>query len=212
MTLMEVAPRETGLEAGGFAKGLGIAIVTQNQDPDHLCRVKVRYPWHDKPRESYWARLAMPMAGKDRGFVTIPEVGDEVVVGWEREDLRFPCVLGSLCNGDDTSPYANADGNNDQRVWKSRKGHVVMFNDGTPGVLKCEHVSGKHMVLDDNGLVFEDEKGNKVKIDSNSGAINIEAIGSLTIRAATVTIEATGTMEVKASATLTVRGALVNIN
>jgi hypothetical protein len=51
-----------------------------------------------------------------------------------------------------------------------------------------------------------------VKVDSNSGAMTIEAKGQLNIKAATITIEATGTLELKASATLTVRGALVNIN
>ena len=49
---------ETSLEAGGHVKGVAVAIVTQNKDDEGSCRVKVRYPWHDKPRESYWARLA----------------------------------------------------------------------------------------------------------------------------------------------------------
>ena len=64
MTLMEAAPRETAHEAGGYLKGVAVALVTQNKDDEGLCRVKVRFPWHDKPRESHWARLATPMAGK----------------------------------------------------------------------------------------------------------------------------------------------------
>jgi uncharacterized protein involved in type VI secretion and phage assembly len=107
---VDQAPRETAHESGGYVKGVAIALVTQNKDEDGLCRVKVRYPWHDKPRESYWARLAMPMAGKDRGLVVIPEVGDEVVVAFEREDLRFPCVLGALWNGKEKPPFDNKDG------------------------------------------------------------------------------------------------------
>ena len=61
-------------------KGVAVAVVTDNKDPDDLCRVKVRYPWHDRPRKTYWARLAVPMAGNDRGVVLVPEVGDEVLV------------------------------------------------------------------------------------------------------------------------------------
>jgi len=72
--LMEAGPRETAVEKHGEVHGVAIAVVTQNKDDESQCRVKVRYPWHDKPRDSYWARLAMPMAGKDRGLVTIPEV------------------------------------------------------------------------------------------------------------------------------------------
>lgn len=212
MTLMEATALETAHEAGGYVKGVAIAIVTQNQDDENLCRVKVSYPWHEEPSESYWARLAVPMAGKDRGFVMIPEVGDEVVVAFEREDLRFPCVLGALWNGQDEPPLANEDGKNDKRIIQSRKKHYLLFDDGASGVVELLHERGRRIIFDDNGFVVEDEKGNSIKVDSNSGAMTIEATGRLNIRAATITIEATGTLELKASATLTVRGALVNIN
>ncbi|HVC12451.1 MAG TPA: phage baseplate assembly protein V [Burkholderiales bacterium] len=209
---MEAVPRETALEAGGYVKGVAIAIVTQNQDPDGLCRVKVSYPWHDQPRESYWARLAMPMAGKQRGLVLIPEVDDEVLVGFEREDLRFPYVLGALWNGKDKPPLANDDGRNDKRILKSRNKHYLLFDDGTRGVVELAHEKGRKVTLDDDGIVVEDGAGNRIRIDSNSGALTIEATGQLNIKAATISIEASGTLELKASATLTVRGALVNIN
>lgn len=212
MTLMEEGPRETTLEAGGYLKGVAIGLVTQNQDPDGLCRVKVRFPWHDKPRESYWARLSMPMAGPDRGLVLIPEVGDEVLVAFEREDMRFPYVLGSLWNGKDKPPLANDDGKNDKRILKSRKKHYLLFDDGAKGVVELAHEKGRKITFDDNGFVVQDERGNLVKVDSNSGAMTIEAKGQLNIKATSITIEATGTLELKASATLTIRGSLVNIN
>lgn len=212
MTLMETAPRETAHESGGYVKGVAIAVVTNNHDDEKLCRVKVSYPWHDQPRESYWARLSVPMAGNDRGFVMIPEVGDEVLVAFEREDLRFPYVLGALWNGKDKPPFTNDDGKNDKRIIQSRKKHKLLFDDGTRGVVELSHEKGRKIVFDDDGFVVQDEKGNMVKVDSNSGAMTIEAKGQLNIKAATITIEATGTLELKASATLTVRGALVNIN
>jgi uncharacterized protein involved in type VI secretion and phage assembly len=212
MMLMESAPRETTLEAGGLVKGVAVALVTQNKDDEGLCRVKVRYPWHDKPRESYWARLATPMAGKERGLVLIPEVGDEVLVAFEREDLRFPYVLGALWNGQDKPPLANGDGKNDRRILRSRKKHYLLFGDGAKGVVELAHEKGRKVVFDDDGFSVQDEKGNVVKVDSNSGAMTIEAKGQLNIRAAKISIEATGTLEVKASATLTIRGSLVSIN
>jgi hypothetical protein len=79
-------------------------------------------------------------------------------------------------------------------------------------VVELAHEKGRKIVFDDNGFVVQDEKGNVVKVDSNSGTMTIEAKGQLNIKAATITIEATGTLELKASATLTIRGALVNIN
>ena len=206
------APQETGLESGGYAKGVAVAIVTQNKDPDGLCRVKVRFPWYDQPRESYWARLSMPMAGDDRGLVLIPEVGDEVLVAFEREDLRFPYVLGALWNGKDKPPRANDDGKNDKRILKSRKKHYLLFDDGSKGAVELKHEKGRRVLFDDNGILVEDENGNTFKIDSNSGAITIEAKGTLSIKAASITVEATGTLNLNAKGTLGMRGSLVNIN
>jgi uncharacterized protein involved in type VI secretion and phage assembly len=212
MNLLETPPTETSLEAGGLVKGVAVALVTQNKDDEGLCRVKVSYPWHEKPRESYWARLAMPMGGKERGLVFIPEVGDEVVVAFEREDLRFPYVLGALWNGKDKPPLANDDGKNDKRILKSRKKHYLLFDDGVQGVVELLHEKGRKIVFDDNGFAVQDEKGNAVTVDSNSGAMAIQATGQLKIKAATISIEATGTLELKAGATMTIRGTLVNIN
>ena len=192
--------------------GVAVAVVTNNKDPDKLCRVKVRYPWHDEAAKSYWARLAMPMAGNDRGLVLIPEVGDEVVVGFERGDLRFPYVLGALWNGNAKPPVANSNGKNDHRILKSRKGHKLVFDDGPRGAVEVVHVDGRRVVLDDNGIRIEDAAGNQVRIESASGMISIQANGALTIKAATISIEAAGTMDLKAGGTLTVRGSVVNIN
>ena len=211
MSAVAMTP-ETALESGGNIKGVAIGLVTQNQDPDGLCRVKVRFPWHEKASESYWARLAMPMAGNDRGVVMIPEVGDEVLVAFEREDLRFPYILGALWNGKDKPPINNDDGKNDKRLVKSRKKHTLLFDDGAKGVVELKHERGRRIVLDDDGFIVEDEIGNKVQVDSNSGAMTIEAKGQLTIKAASISLQATGTLEVKANATLTLRGTIVNIN
>jgi uncharacterized protein involved in type VI secretion and phage assembly len=193
--LAEVSRSETAHEAGGFVKGVAIAVVTQNKDDDGLCRVKVRYPWHEKPHDSYWARLAMPMAGKERGFMTIPEVDDEVLVAFEREDLRFPYVLGALWNGKDKPPSPNDDGKNDKRVFQSRKKHYLLFDDGSRGVVELKHEKGRTVVLNDDGIVVQDENGNQVKIETNSGAMTIEAKGQLNITAASITIEATSTLD-----------------
>jgi uncharacterized protein involved in type VI secretion and phage assembly len=195
----------------GHAKGVAVALVTQNKDEDGLCRVKVRYPWHDKPRESYWARLAVPMAGAGRGTVFIPEVGDEVLVGFEREDLRFPYVLGALWNGQDKPPLANADGRNDKRIVKSRKKHYLLFDDGAQGIVELAHENGAMVRFTDDEIELKDSAGNLLRIEK-SGAVTLQATTQLKIKAAAVTIEASGTLELKANATLTIRGALVNIN
>lgn len=195
----------------GHAKGVAVALVTQNKDEDGLCRVKVRYPWHDKPRESYWARLAVPMAGEGRGTVFIPEVGDEVLVAFEREDLRFPYVLGALWNGKDKPPLANDDGKNDKRIVKSRKKHYLLFDDGARGIVELAHENGAVVRFTDNEIELKDSQGNQLKIEK-TGVITLQASTQLNIKAADISIEASGKLELKANATLTIRGAFVTIN
>jgi uncharacterized protein involved in type VI secretion and phage assembly len=212
VNLFDLARDETTLEAGGGVKGVATGLVTQNKDPDGRHRVKVRFPWHSNSQESYWARIAVPMAGNDRGTVFLPEVDDEVLVAFEREDIRFPYVVGSLWNGADKPPEANLDGKNDKRIIKSRKGHRLLFDDGAKGLVQLELNDKKKLSIDDDGIRLDDAKGNSVSIQSASGAITIEAKGALTLKGTTISIEASGTLQLKSSATVSVRGSLVTIN
>ena len=98
---------EADREGDSFTRGLVVATVTDNKDPKGLARVRVRLPWQDGNQESYWARLAMPMAMSDRGVYFLPEVGDEVLVGFEKGHPTHPCVLGSLWNGQNKPPEDN---------------------------------------------------------------------------------------------------------
>ncbi|MES0199833.1 phage baseplate assembly protein V [Mesorhizobium sp. M0011] len=210
--MMDPFPRETTLEAGGAVKGVAVAIVRQNQDDSGQGRVRVTYPWHAQPRNSYWARVASPMAGKNRGTFFIPEVDDEVLVAFERGDVRFPYVLGSLWNGVDKSPASNSDGKNDIRMIKTRKGHKLTFDDGSKGLIRLELNDGKKLELDDDGIKLDDGKGNKLVIETKGGSISIESKVSLSLKAPKIEIAATGDMKLTAGALLTVQGSIVKIN
>lgn len=204
MSLTETAPHETTLEAGGHAKGVAVAIVRDNQDKSGMGRVKVSFPWHSQPQESHWARVATPMAGKKRGIYFIPEVNDEVLVAFDRGDVRFPYVVGSLWNGKDSSPETNDDGKNDVRVIHSRADHKITINDGPQPLVQIELADGKRVTLNRDGIELDDKQGNKVTIQSTGGTITIEAKTSLSLKAPKISVEATGT--------LTLKGGLVQIN
>lgn len=212
LTLTEEVPKETTLEAGGHAKGVAVAIVRDNKDNSGHGRVKVSFPWHSQPQESYWARVATPMAGKNRGIYFIPEVNDEVLVAFERGDLRFPYVVGSLWNGQDQAPQNNADGKNDIRVIHSRADHKITINDssGTPSI-QVEIANGQRLTLDKDKVELADRNGNKLTMQA-TGAMTLEAAASITLKAPQISIEAGGTMTVKSSGTMTVQGSLVQIN
>jgi type VI secretion system VgrG family protein len=117
----------------GASKIYGIqpAIVTDNKDPDRLGRVKVKFPWLDNggtEAGSKWVRMTQLGAGKDRGFFCLPEVDDEVLVAFTHGDPARPVIVGSLWNGKDTPPR-EGEGKNDVRLWKSRSGHTLLFDD-----------------------------------------------------------------------------------
>ena len=73
------------------------AIVVDNFDPSQTGRVKVQIP--TLPGEpSVWSRLVIP-TGKQNGFLFVPDVGEEVLVGFENGDINRPYVLGAIWNG-----------------------------------------------------------------------------------------------------------------
>jgi uncharacterized protein involved in type VI secretion and phage assembly len=199
-----LAPASPG--KAGKIFGVVMGIVSNNQDPDKMGRVRVKFPWLSEDHESWWARVATPMAGPNRGMYFLPEVDDEVLVAFEHGDVRFPYVLGSLWNGKDAPPGNNDDGKNNIRLVHSRSGHLIRLDD-TDGEEKIE-------VIDRTG-------NNSIKIQSSDNSIAISCTGKLKLHAgqgieitsdADIKVQASSTMDVQASATMTVKGATVNIN
>jgi uncharacterized protein involved in type VI secretion and phage assembly len=121
MSMLDLLQKQEAEEAGQV-RGVAVGIVTNNKDPDGLGRVKVHFPWRENPDDSYWARISVLMAGKQRGSFFLPEVGDEVLVAFEREDIRHPYIIGALWNGIDTPPETNSDGKNNIRKIRSAAG------------------------------------------------------------------------------------------
>src|SRR5262245_41467386 len=192
--------------------GVALAIVRDNRDPDGLARVRVSFPWHSRPDEAYWARLATLMTGKGYGTYFLPEVNNEVLVAFERGDLRFPYVVGSLWNGTDKPPVTNTDGRNDIRTIRTRKGHALRFEDGAKGRVRLELNDGKAITVDDAGITIDAGNGSRIVIASGSGATTIEAASTVRLRAPQIALEASGGLDIKAGGTLTLRGSLILIN
>ncbi|EFM11324.1 conserved hypothetical protein [Paenibacillus curdlanolyticus YK9] len=202
--------------------GVMIAIVTNNQDPEGIGRVKLMYPWRGgtgggASDESNWARIAVPSAGKARGFYFLPEVDDEVLVAFENGDINYPYVLGSLWNGKDTPPGSNDDGNNNKRIIKSRSGHEIVLDD-TDGKENITITSkdGQTIKLADGSdgpaIALKDANGNEVVIDGASNAITLKSSQKITIKSNEVQLEANASMTLKSSGTLKIQGSIVQIN
>jgi uncharacterized protein involved in type VI secretion and phage assembly len=193
--------------------GVVVGVVTNNQDPDGMGRVKVRFPWLNNQDESHWARICSLMAGKGRGAYFLPEVNDEVLLAFEHGDRRCPYLLGALWNGKDAPPTTNSDGKNDVRLIKSRSGHVIRLNDA----------DGKETIeiidKNDNSITY-DTASNSITIATKKDITLSAPQGTITLDAQTIeiksltqaTLQAGSTMDVKANATMNIKGAMVNIN
>ena len=194
--------------------GVVIGIVTNNNDPENLGRIRVKFPWLSNEDESDWARVASLMAGKDRGIYILPEIDDEVLVVFEHGDINMPYVIGSLWNGKDVPPETNRDGKNNIRMIKSRSGHVIRIDD-TNGKEKIEIVDKT-----EKNIISIDAKDNKISIISDKdieisaphGKITIDA-QDIEIRSSAATkIESAADMDVKASGNTNIKGATINLN
>lgn len=203
---------ETEREADGHLTGVMAGVVTDNRDPDGLARVRVRLPWYAKGATSYWARLAVPMSGAGRGTYFLPEVDDEVLVVAEAGDPSHLYVIGSLWNGKAGPPVTNDGGENNERVIHSRSGHRLRFvDDDAAPEIDLELKDGARVRLDQEGVVVDAGNGNSVSIGS-SGTVEIRAAQKLDLRAPTITVGADASLELTASGTVTVKGAVVQIN
>lgn len=194
--------------------GVVIGVVTNNQDPDGLGRVKVKFPWLSDQDESQWARIAALMAGKGRGTFFLPEVDDEVLVAFEHGDVRFPFVIGALWNGVDKPPADNGDGKNNLRLIKSRSGHTIKLNDedGKETIEIIDKSEKNSIVIDtaNNSITITSEKD--ITLSATKGTIKLDAQKLEIKSSADSKIEAGAGMDVKASATMNIKGATVNIN
>jgi phage protein D len=185
-----------GLASGGGRDGTGggvvIAQVSDANDPAKQGRVKLTFPWLSDDYVSDWARTMQPGAGKNRGAMVLPEVGDEVLVAFEQQDPQRPYVLGGLFNGIDTPSTKGIDvldsgsGAINRRSFVSRNGHRVDLLDADS---KTEGVSTE--TGDGKLRIALDAVGTKITVHSD-GTVLVEGKNGIVIDAQTSSLELKG--------------------
>jgi Rhs element Vgr protein len=196
-----MAPPAAGLLPG--ARGLFNGTVKQMyEDPDSQYRILVDVPLFDQNGEGIWARLANFYSTSGAGAFFLPEVGDEVVLGFLSEDPRYPVILGSLYSSDNIKPFDGLDPNeqNSIKAIVSKSGIQVKFDDENK-VFTIETPSKNTMILsdEDKQITIQDQNNNSI-VMSESGItiksekdINIEADQKVSIKGTQgVTVEASG--------------------
>ncbi|MBD7918568.1 VgrG-related protein [Cellulomonas sp. Sa3CUA2] len=199
------------------APGLVIGVVTNVDDPAGRGRVRLRYPWLDGDFESDWARVVHVGAGKDRGLQVMPEVDDEVLVGFEHGDHRSAFVLGGLYNGVDSPPRDKpvaSSGAVDLRVWRSRTGHEVVLDDTDGAGKVVVRTAGDTVVvtLDVASKALSVTCEGDVKVDAQ-GAVQVDAKGDLKVSAqGSASITGRSGLTLESSGKVTVKGATIALN
>lgn len=202
---------------------LVIGVVTNLVDPERPARVKVRFPTFSDTFESAWARLVLPGAGTDRGLHVMPEVDDEVLVGFEHGDPARPVVLGGLWSKQIAPPNDTATTvvNNlvEVRTWKSRAGHSITIRDAAaddPQAIVVELADGvTRLTLAEDRVVLETPSDLTITTDGNG---EITAQGDLSIKGANVSISADSELSLegaqtvaKGTSSVKVDGAMVDV-
>ncbi|MFV0257739.1 MAG: phage baseplate assembly protein V [Acidimicrobiales bacterium] len=174
--------------------GLYPAVVVDLVDPDDLGRVEVRLPSLGLTGDEdvrAWATVLSPYADDDQGFLALPEVGSQVVVGFEAGDPRRPYMVGAAWNGREAPP-ATAAAANDIRVLKSRSGSVLRFDDGDPGaVVTLATAAGHTLTLNAATDTVEVAHANGCRLTiTAAGAVEIQATNTVEVTAAALNVHA----------------------
>lgn len=173
-------------------QGVYTASVLDNRDPEGLARVLVRVSGVDDASgaRGVWARVATMMAGQNRGTWFVPEGGDEVLVAFERGDLRVPYVIGALWNAKARPPATSNDASTTKMI-QSRSGvNFQIRDDDKTRSLVIETPAGQRVTLQDGpgSLRIEDQNGNAITLEPSGVTINASA--KVTVNGSTVDVNA----------------------
>ncbi len=195
------APEAAGITAG--ISGLHIGIVLKlDADPEGQYKIKVNVPLMNAETVGVWARLAGFYASSSFGSFVIPEIGDEVVLGFFNNDPSCPVILGSLYSSKHVPAY-EIEANNNIKAMVTRSKLKMEYDDGKKIITLITPANNKVVISDqDKSILLQDQNNNKVEL-SPSGIlldspkdITIKALGKVAITA-TQNVEVTAQMDVK---------------
>ncbi len=223
--------------------GLQIGTVRQiDQDPDNLYRIQIEIPSVSQKPNNTWARMAHDYASNNSGSFFLPEIGDEVVLGFLDNDTRFPVILGSLYNGKNAPAYT-PEAKNNTKAFVTRTNMKIEFDEEKKNISILTPGNNSIVISDDGkSIEMKDQNSNSIKLSTDGividsakdvkisakGNIIIDAVAKISATAKTdvtlsgLNIDATAnvgftakgnaTAELSAVGQTTVKGAMVMIN
>lgn len=162
-------------DSGAFPKSHEqMGRVVENADPLELGRVRVQMVWQEAGSEKTpWIRLLQPHSGSGKGFYFVPEIGEEVLVGFQGGNAEKPYVIGTQYNGKEKSGYADKE--NNIKAVHTRSGHKLVFTE-------------------DESILITDKSGNEILLDTKGSNITITAPETMTLNAKNLNINVSQNM------------------
>ncbi|MBX0289486.1 phage baseplate assembly protein V [Hymenobacter sp. HSC-4F20] len=157
-----------------------LAEVFDLQDPERLGRVRVRYYWPvEKPTdaETDWVRISTPYSGDGKGQLFTPEVGSQVLVGYEHNRAEQPLILGNLFHPSNKQGAKYTNPQNNLKGLQTAGGNKFVMTD----------TAGQQKIVISNS----NNKGTAMEVGFNGdGSITIKSNGPVTVLGSTITLEA----------------------
>lgn len=227
-----IAPPAAGLISPIHGLQIG-KVVKLQEDPEGENRILVRLPIIDNKANGVWARVSTLDAGENRGSFFLPEIDDEVIVGFLNDDPREAIVLGMLNSSAKPAPIEAKDENHEKAI-VTRSGMRVHFHDETK-TITIDTPEGNKVVLDEEttSITVQDQNDNSIVLNDAGivmkspfdiaieadGKIDVKAGADITIGGVNIKATADSGMEIKGATTkLTadgvneIKGSVVNIN
>ena len=178
-----------------------VATIKDNSDPDGLGRVKVLFPWQNINETTPWIRVVNPYAGSGNLYF-VPEVDDQVMVGFEFDHPDRPYVIGSVYHGKSAPEYFTE--KNSTKAIQTKCGHRILFEDGDESQISIVTKDEKHSIvlsLAENGSINISTEGSlnfeAKEMNLKADNINIESLQELNIKGSEIEIEAQQAVNVK---------------
>lgn len=204
-------------------------IVTDNIDKDGLDRIQVKLAWQSESEHTPWLSMTTPHAGKDKGFRFLPEVGDEVLVGFLGDNAERPFVMGAVYTDANKSGEDHQD--NSIKIIGTRTGRRLEIRD-KQGVMAVQDFDSKktkkgnalfmmntdsshYLSLstqtdDDNTALLHLSKGNKGEFYIKKGGTILVSI-TLDGDGKKINIHSKGSIEIQADGDLTMNASNIKM-